>query len=182
MTKLSHLVDGVWQAHSYPALYELDDASGSPRLLAGVPDGKPEPFERLAACLKPPYFLLYVLHTPRGEGEPGRYQSPEMSAADFHAFLARFGAYLANDGRFDIWLHSPAENATIVWDRHNRLFAYGPLDRFAAALRTVGFAERSCDVLGPHQHHYRAEYDADAAALLAWHDWRYSPLHPEDEQ
>lgn len=182
MKKLSHFIDGEWRAHSFLPLYELDTAGDSPRLVAGVPGGRPDVFERLAACLAPPYFLLYVLHTPRGEGAPGRYQSDKITSDEFHSFMARFGSYLSNDARFDIWLHSPSENATVVWDRHNRLFAYGPLDRFAAALQALGFSEGQCEALGYHQHHYRAEYDRDAADLLAWHAWRYSPLHPEDEQ
>jgi len=182
MHKLSHLIDGEWQPHVFAAQYALDNASGKPRLIAGVPGGQPAVFERLASCLAPPYFVLYVLHTPRGEGEAGRYQSPEMSVEAFHAFMTRFGSYLAQDARFDIWLHSSSDKATVVWDRHHELFAYGPLERFAAELQALGFTEGERELLDTHQHHYRAECDADAAALLSWQAWRYSPLCPEDEQ
>lgn len=34
----------------------------------------------------------------------------------------------------------------------------------------------------PHIHYYRAEFDAEAAAVLARFDWTYSGLRPEDEQ
>jgi hypothetical protein len=182
MKKLSHFVEAEWREHSFPPLYASDVVRETPRLVAGIPSGRPEVFERLASCLAPPYFLLYVLHTPRGEGEPGRYQSTEISAGKFRSFMARFGTYLSNDARFDIWLHSPSENATLVWDRHNQLFAYGPLDRLAVELRALGFIEGRCEVPAPHQHHYRAEHDTDAAELLSWSSWRHSPLRPEDEQ
>lgn len=182
MHKLSHLVDGGWTEHSFAPLYTPPAEGEIERLVAGAPGGQAETFERLALCLTPPYFLLYVLHTPRGEAEAGRYQSPELSADQLRDFTARFAPYLAADARFDIWLHSPAEQATIVWDRHNQIFAYGPLDRFAKALSALGFSEGSCQVPVPHQHHYRPEQDENAAALLSWCAWRHSPLRPEDEQ
>lgn len=96
--------------------------------------------------------------------------------------MAEFGTYLSSDARFDLWLHSPSENATIVWDRHNQLFAYGPLHRFATELRSLGFAEGQSAVPVPHQHHYRSENDTKATDLISWCSWWRSPLRPEDEQ
>jgi hypothetical protein len=182
MHKLSHLVNAEWLEHSFPPLFEISDAGDTQRLVAGSPSGQSEPFERLALCLEPPYYLLYVLHTPRGEGEPGRYQSAEISPKEFLEFMSRFGSYLANDARFDLWLHSPSENATVVWDRHNQLFAYGPLARFASELRALGFSEGGLPPLGAHQHHYRSECDDKATELLSFTTWRRSALRPEDDQ
>jgi hypothetical protein len=182
MHKLAHLVETEWQEHSYAPLYELGVAGETHRLLAGSPSSQPDPFERLALCLTPPYFLLYILHTPRGEGRPGRYQSPSISVDEFRSFMAKFGTWLSSDARFDLWLHSPSENATIVWDRHNQLFAYGPLTRFATALRSLGFVEGQVSVPAPHQHHYWPECDTGATELLSWCSWQFPPLLPEDEQ
>lgn len=182
MHKLSYLVEGKWTEHSFPPLYELEMAGEQQRLVAGIPRGQVEPFERLACCLAPPYFLLYVLHTPRGEGEPGRYQSAETTAEEFRAFMNRFGSYLSSDARFDLWLHSQSDNSTLVWDRRSQLFAYGQLNRLESELRALGFTEGRSPLPTPHQHHYRVEFDSDAAELLSWNAWRHSPLRPEDEQ
>ena len=182
MHKLSHLVGGEWVEHSFPPIFEISGQGESHRLLAGAPSGQSEPFERIALCLQPPYYLLYVLHTPRGEGEPGRYQSGQLSADECREFISKFGSYLAVDARFDLWLHSPSENATVVWDRHNHLYAYGPLARFASELRALGFAEGVLPPLGAHQHHYRSECDARAMELLSFTTWRHSALRPEDDQ
>jgi len=183
MYKLGHLVSGLWVEHAHPAVFRLPATDEeSPRVVAGVPQGDPEVFARLTACLEPPYHLLYVLHTPRGEGAAGRYQSPPLGHAELRAFMAEFGAFLARDARFDLWAHSPAENATVVWDRHNQLFGYGPLDRFAAELRALGFVPGEPEVAAPHEHHYHAGFDAQAAALLRAFDWSFSPLRAEDEQ
>ena len=182
MYKLSHRVGDNWVPHSHKPVYMVDSLGQTRRILAGIPGGEPAPFTRLVSCLEPLYFLLYVLHTPRGESAAGRYQSTQVSLEQFHAFIDRFGAYLSADSRFDLWAHSPAEQATVVWDRHNQLFAYGPLDKFAAELDALGFAEGNASISFPHQHHYRQEFDADAKTLLSYFSWSYSPLRPEDEQ
>lgn len=181
MTKLSHYAGDHWIAHSHPAIFTLKGAP-HPRIVATAPRGDPIVFRNLIGFATPPYFLLYVLHTPRGEGEAGRYQSPSLEQQDVHTFLDRFGAYLQSDGRYDLWVHSPADNATLVWDRHNLIFAYGSLPTFADALRALGFAEGEPRIDFPHEHHYRAEFDGDAAAVLNFCKWSYSPLRPEDEQ
>jgi hypothetical protein len=137
---------------------------------------------RLARVLAPPYRLLYVLHTPRGEGAAGRYQSGDVDAAQLEAFLRRFAGYLAADARFDLWIHSMADGGTIVWDRHDQFFAYGTLDAFEAALGELGFGRADALVLPAHSHHYRASFDDEAQAVLAALEWSWSPLRPEDEQ
>jgi len=181
--KLQHRSGDAWIEHSHPPVYQLDTMdNGGQRLRSGVPGGDPVVFGKLSACLEPPLFLLYVLHTPRGEGEPGRYQSTEIDHAALNAFLTRFEAYLANDARFDLWAYSPAARATVVWDRHNTIFAYGNGACFEATLRALGFTAGELPLLGEHMHHYRAEYDADARAILEAFDWHRTDLRPQDEQ
>jgi hypothetical protein len=167
MQKLSFLDEDEWKEYSYALTYTISGNQDKCRIIAGVSDEKIEVFERLATCLQPPYFLLYVLHTPRVEGKEGRYQSPAISVKDFSLFMAHFGNYLKSDGRFDIWIHSPSDNATVVWDRHNLIFAYGPIKQYEHELHSLGYTEGTCEVPGPHQHHYRQECDKDALELLS---------------
>lgn len=132
--------------------------------------------------LRGPFRLLYVLHTPRCEAAPGRYESPEVSVEQVRHFFRRFSDFLAADGRFDLWVHSATDHATLVWDRHDQLFGYGPVDLFVSRLREMGFVTGRVEVPVPHEHHYREEMDVHAADLLTAFDWCYSPLRPEDEQ
>lgn len=176
--RLGHLVDDVWQRYSHSPLYEVQKE----RVVTVAPASDPIVFEHLTACLNPPFFLLYILHTSRGEGDSGRYQSPAISPSQVKAFLGRFDDFLRGDGRFDLWLHSPADHATVVWDRHDMVFAYGPIDAYEGALRRLGFMPGEPFVPFPHEHHYRDELDEQARDLLAAFDWRYSPLEEEDEQ
>lgn len=177
MYRLGHMVDNEWVAHSHPPLFDAAD-----RLTAGVPGSDPAVIGNLADCLAPPYFLLYVLHSPRGEAPPGRYQSPALSAAELRGFLDRFGPFLRSDGRYDLWVHSPADNATLVWDRHDLLYGYGPVARYADGLRALGFAVGTPAIPSPHEHCCRSEFDTMAAELIAAFDWTATPLQPEDEQ
>ena len=159
--------------------------NGQPRLLITVPHDEPDLFRILVRGLAGEVFLLYVLHTPRGEGAPGRYQSPPLESSQVDEFLADFTAYLSGDGRHDIWAHSPTDGRTLVWDRHDLIYAEGDLVEDAAAvLEAMGFQAGDVPDIGagPHAHHYRQEFDADAAAVLERFEWRRSGLRPEDIQ
>jgi hypothetical protein len=183
MHKLSHQINNEWVEYSFaPIFMEQTTNTGNKRLVVGVPGGDSTVFTKLVGSLEPPYFLLYLLHTPRGEGEAGRYQSPELDSENFHAFLNRFSSFFSSDARHDIWAHSPSENATVVWNRHNLIYAYGPLQWFCSILRGLGFDEGTPNIPFPHQHHYRAEFDTDAAAVLSAFAWQHTPLRSEDEQ
>jgi hypothetical protein len=183
MHKLSHLVDGEWQEHSHPVHYQFKDfADGTRCLIAGSPSGEFAPFELLALRQAPPYYLLYVLHTPRGEAEPGRYMTPALTTAELSGFIARFATLLTSDSRFDLWAISSVEKATVVWDHHNLLHAYGPLDEFVSQLNALGYTPGPVDVPVPHQHYLWSQIDVLATALLSAYKWQYSELRPEDEQ
>lgn len=174
--KLGHQVDAEWVEHRHLPVYEVGD-----RVLAGLPGGEAKVFTQLVACLEAPYLLLYVLHTPRGEAAPGRYQSPALSHEAFVDFVSRFSAFFKADARFDLWAHSPAERATVVWDRHNQLFAYGPTNRFVQCLDALDFRPGKVEIPA-HAHYYRAECDDMARQLMSALEWIHSPLQPEDEQ
>lgn len=137
--KLTLDVEGAEPA-STPAVFEWQQTTtGKLRLLVAAPPDRPELFRTLASCLCDPLILLYVLHTPRGEGLPGRYQSPELTAGEVDAFLAAFEAYFAGDGRHDLWVHSASDARTLIWDRHDTIYVEGErLEEIADALERTG--------------------------------------------
>ncbi len=182
--KLFHRPGSRWVEHTHLPTFAIESTSAKAnRLVAGLPAR--EACTILAALVdlvEPPYFLLYVLHTPRGEGEPGRYMSPLIDRDSVKTFLRRFKAFLTADSRFDLWIHSRSDDTTLVWDRHNVLFAYGDLEQFSTALRARGFGCGRPSLDFEHVHHYRAKFDTAAAELLETFDWGFSPLKPEDRQ
>jgi hypothetical protein len=184
MRKLTLFPNGDDVEQSPPAVFEVRATStGAPRIVLSVPDGQDDLLRRLAELLPPPFYVLYILHTPRGEGEAGRYQSTKLSLAELGHLLRRYSSFFSSDGRHDLWIHSPSSGRTLVWDRHNLLFAEGqPIGDIKKVLVGLGFNEGSVEPLGAHSHHYRAEFDGDAASLLKEFDWHRTPLRPEDEQ
>lgn len=184
MRKLTLDLGGREVDQSPPATFERRiTETGKTRVIAWVPDGQADLLHRLSALLPAPFYVLYVLHTPRGEGEPGRYQSTELCREELDDFLRKYSSYIADDGRHDLWVYSPSSGRTLIWDRHNVLFAEGdPVDDVVGALVERGFQEGSVQSLGAHFHNYRPEYDSDAASLLNEFDWHWTPLRAEDEQ
>lgn len=183
MHKLSAYIDDREIAYSHPAQYQVETtSSGTRRLVVGVPGGDHLVMLKLLGTLPGPFSALYILHTSRGEGPLGRYQSPTLSHQELATLLNDFGQFLGHDARSDFWVHCFETEATIVWDRHNLIFAYGPLTDYEQALRELGFTSGTPAIPAPHAHHYHSGYDAAAKSLLTAYDWRHSSLRPEDEQ
>jgi hypothetical protein len=72
--------------------------------------------------------------------------------------------------------------ATIVWDRHNLIHAYGPLKDFESILLGLGFSQGAPSMEFNHTHNYHSEFDSSAAAVLGYFAWSRTPLKPADEQ
>ena len=96
--------------------------------------------------------------------------------------LREFGQFFCEDSRHDLWVRSHDEDATIVLDRHNLLYAYGPLDLFEQLLTSSGARVGEPAALGTHVHHYHAVWDEMERQILRRFDWRISPLRPSDVQ
>lgn len=80
-----------------------------------------------------------------------------------------------------MWVGSAANDGLLVYDHHNVIFAYGPLDRFRAILNGRNFREQKFWFPVPHAHTYAPENDAEEERLMATVEWRRSPLMPGDE-
>jgi len=65
---------------------------------------------------------------------------------------------------------------------HDRLYGYGPIDRYSDKLASLGFIEGQPEIPAPHEHHYRAELDWLAKEVMAAFEWSHTPLCLEDEQ
>jgi len=181
MGKIDILVDGAWMQRSGAKVYARRP-DGRPPLRLAAPEGSGALARLLTSDWPAPIQLLYILHTPRGEGAPGRYQSPGLSPEDASIFLTRFENFFAGDSRHDLWIRSASLDAMLIRDRHDDFFVYDDLATTEKILSGLGYRAGEISPLGPHRHHYRAEFDEDAAALLSALEWTFSPLRPEDLQ
>lgn len=157
---------------------------GGWRLCAGLVTDHVKTLGILAALLRPPYHLLYILHRTRTEAPLGRYTSRDLTKTAVTKFLVRFGAYLEQDARHDLWIHAPRSASTLVLDRFNLIYGYGELWPFARTLealhlREVGPASRP-RVPQPHALHYHPAWDDQERRILTALDWQRAPLQSED--
>jgi hypothetical protein len=181
MSKIDVLEGADWRPARYRDLYSLEPTTGPARLAIAPSGNHSELLLALSDVLRPPFALLYVLHTPRA-ATAGRYQSPALDALNLKAFVAAYGPFLAADARHDLWIRSRPDSATLVWERHDLVYAYGPIERFEDVLAGRAFHRDEVIVPTPHRHHYHADWDWAERSLLRSFDWIASPLHPEDEQ
>lgn len=132
--------------------------------------------------MKEPYLILYILNVSRCGQEPARYQSMELSASDTEEFLYEFADYLERDGRHDIWIHSPKDNATIVYDKDNLIYIYGDIEVYENKLILMGFTAYNEPLYlpSPHAHCYHAEFDEKEIEILKKMNWHKTPLQERD--
>ena len=120
-----------------------------------------------------------------GEAEPGRYQSEYSFSLDqLQQFLHEYSDFFENDARHNLWIRPVSGEGLLVYDRHNIIYAYGPIDKFIMRLETIGLAETKDQFLHyalPHVHHYHPEFDICQDRLLSEEKWIASPLRPGDE-
>jgi hypothetical protein len=127
--------------------------------------------------------LLYVLVVPRGNAESGRYQSPEpQTGTAVRSFLTEFSKFFESDGRHNLWIASKSGSEMLIYDRHNVIYAYGPLTAWTQALAADGFNEVP-DVRfpSPHSHHYHQRLDLEQDRLITYYDWHRTPSKESDE-
>jgi hypothetical protein len=182
--KFASRVSGdLWLAHDYGKVYAIEKTKdGNKRLRIAVSYDGSQILRTLSRSLKEPLFLLYVLVIFRGGGEEGRYQSEELSHEELDVMFARYSEFWDRDGRHSVWLRSEANAATLVYDRHNLIYAYGPLERFELILEALGYiATPKVSLSFEHEHCYYAEFDALEQELTAKFAYRKSDLHPGDE-
>jgi hypothetical protein len=125
---------------------------------------------------------LYVLVVYRGGGKKGRYQSDQLSREELDALFVRYGEFWDSDGRHSIWLRSEQDNATLVYDRHNLVYAYGPLERFELILESVGYAKTpEVSLAFEHEHCYYPEFDVLERELTTKYADQRTELRQGDE-
>ena len=133
----------------------------------------------LVKVLPPPYGILWILVHPSSGLNPGRYQSPLIEELeDLELLLWRYQEFFEQDGRHHIWVMSPHTGAQLIYDNHNLIYAYGPLDDFASVLQSEGLTEVDCPILipSPHGHNYNPGNASTEDEFFAELEWQHFPL------
>jgi hypothetical protein len=140
----------------------------------------------LVSLLRFPIHIVYVLHTSRTEWPLGRYESPFLVLEEVYGFLNRFGPFLEEDARHDIWLHSPTSEVTFGLNRFNMLYVYGSLDAAAERLRDSDVQEVAAWAAprppSPYVLHFHPDFDEIEREVLRKYAWERTVIPPQDVQ
>ncbi len=166
----------------YPDVWQKQQTTGPERIVFAPASGQTDLIIELTRLLPEPFGILYVLLVPRtGENEPSRYQSGQpCDRNELEAFLNQFRDFFECDGRHHLRIMSLSGQAQIIYDNHNLIYAYGPLDMFVSAAEANGLTQGAAIIPSPHAHHYNAPFDADERALLNYWEWLWFPLAEGD--
>lgn len=179
---LSQDETGEVSPHDYGDYFFLQPFGDAQRLVIGPSLAHLQLMSRLATrCLAPPYRLVYVLLTEQAGYQPGRYQSPNINTVDeLREFLMGCLTFLESDARHHFWIGSADGTAVLVYDQHNVLFAYGPLQCLMTELFMADFRPGEFIFPSPHAHTISPKFDPDMERLLSQYEWEYAPLEEED--
>lgn len=180
--KLGSLSDSLGdREHRYEGVWDIEDAKGTERLVVAPAAGHIPLVADLIGELPEPFGILYVLVVPRGGHEPARYQSPyPTDRAETLGFLNEYQEYFERDGRHHLWVMSLPASSTLVYDNHNVIYAYGPLERFQSVLERRGLRRGDVRFPVPHTHQYNSEYDALEDQVMGHWPWKPFPLQADD--
>ena len=171
------------QRYEYPNVWSREKTTGPERLVIAPTSNHISLMIELSNVMLEPFWVLYVLTVPRGEGEAARYQNAEpIGREEAVRLLSRFKQFFESDGRCHLWLKSVSNSDLLVYDKHNVIYGYGQLSAFEEILSKRGM-EKVEDLRfpSPHIHNYRSEFDAPARELLNYWKWTQSSLHDSDE-
>jgi hypothetical protein len=174
--------DQVWE---YPNVWAREETTGGgSRLVIAPARNQIDLLVRLTEAMSGPLWVLYVLVVPRGNGEPGRYQSSDPQDGEMIRSLLRdFKPFLELDGRHNVWIASESGSERLIYDRHNVIYAYGPASKWRLILSEAGLSEVASIIFpSPHSHHYHQSLDGEEQRMIASRDWRHSPLRASDEE
>ena len=168
---------------AYQPSYRHEITSGVSRLVIAPASEHIELLLKLSNLLPEPFGILYVLIVPHLDSAPARYQCPKpLSRSEMEAFLTEFHEFFEGDGRHHLWIASLPQKATLVYDRHDLIYAYGPLQQFATVLEEQGLKQGAISVPSPHAHRYHSEFDSSQAKVLSHWAWKTTPLMEQDLQ
>jgi hypothetical protein len=173
---------GEESSFRYSDTWALGKTSGASRLKIAPSDEQVDLMQALSSVMNEPFGVLYVLVVPRAQGKAGRYQSSQpLSREALDLFLLNFREFLENDARHHLWIASVDKTASLIYDNHNVIHGYGPIDSFKTILNASGFYEvEKVSFPAPHTHHYNAAFDQQEIKLLEYQPWTVFPLQDSD--
>lgn len=184
MTKPLHKFTDIHDTpHVYQDTYERSTTTGPDRLVIAPASNHVELLCLLLGLMPGPFRFLYILVVSRTLTPEGRYElDQDLSREEMTTLLMEHREFFEADGRHTLFIGSQADNAMLVYDRHNVIYAYGDLDKYSQLLVQSGFRSEDVRFPVPHAHHYHDEMDDEETRLLRGRSWIQYPLKESDRE
>ena len=99
-------------------------------------------------------------------------------------FFRDYAEFFEADGRHNIWVCSMKEDgqvlAQIIYDHHNVIYAYGPLDAYVAVAAARGLTEGPIVVPVDHRHQFDTRLNGVEETLIDEREWMVYPTEKSD--
>lgn len=104
-----------------------------------------------------------------------------VSRHELEDFVLTFSDLLEGDGRHHFWIGAVDNSGLLVYDNHNVIYAYGPLEKFQEILLESAFSSAGAVTFpDPHIHRYNAPLDQRVDELMSYWPWKKFPLQEND--
>ncbi len=164
--------DAGWVPVTLPNTYCREIERGVDRVAIAPASGHMQVLLSLVQPLEGPFRFVYCLLMGSAEWTPGYYSLPtDLSASELDGLLREFEEFFEQDGRHTLWVASPREKATLIYDEHNLIYGYGPLDRWMQILDQSALTPGPVSVPFPHTHHRHDGLESELHRLLASREW-----------
>ncbi|MBL8876535.1 MAG: hypothetical protein JNM86_12135 [Phycisphaerae bacterium] len=105
-----------------------------------------------------------------------------MSSGEIDEFLREFGEFFDRDARHCVWIGQPNKSGLIVWDSHQWVYGYGPLEKMQRAAEARGLVSGRAEIPVPHKHNFHAIFDDAEEEVLSRFEWLRTPLLDGDDE
>ena len=166
--------DRGWVPVQLDHVYTRERQRNVDRIAAAPRSGHIDLIARLVAAVPGPFRFVYCLLDGSDE-LPGGYYTVvrDLGGDEVCALLTDFREFFEVDGRHSLWITSPREKATLIFDEHNLVYAYGPLDTFEEVLKGVGLQPGEVEVPFPHSHHRHERLESELQRLMTRETWSF---------
>ena len=181
--KIGSYINNTESEHVYENIYDvITYNNGTKCLRITSSESLSDLMVKLGALVRGNWYVLYTLLASHAGNRPGRYQGIEIQ--NYNSVLAlfeKYKCYFDGDGRHNIWLGSTANNDLLVYDKHNIIYAYGPVEVFVGRIRSYGYCEGVIKIPTLHTHHYHSGNVKHEMGIMNEWNWKWCDLAESDD-
>lgn len=162
--------------------YQISKAFGRDRLVFTTNQDRIEVLKKVLEMYPGPFFITLVINSRLGAlKKKGRmYSDWHKSRIQIDFFLDYFHDFISYGGWFHVWVSCHTTNGIVVYDQHDRFFAYEQINEVTDLLKSSGFQDGYCESKFKHVLFDRLDIIPGHVEMLNYGKWQWAPLEISD--